>query len=46
MKLNAIAGRGYKKDFYDIEKLLDYHSLEEMLNAYKKNIMSMIFLSL
>ncbi len=36
MKLNAIAGRGYRKDFYDIEKLLDYHSLEEMLNAYMK----------
>lgn len=35
MKLNAIAGRGSKKDFIDLYFLLQYFSLEEMLKCYK-----------
>lgn len=36
MKLNAIAGRGSKKDFIDIFFLLDYFSLSEMIEFYKE----------
>ncbi len=36
MKLNAIAGRGSKKDFIDLYYLLQKFSLEEMLNLYNK----------
>lgn len=35
MKINAIVGRGSKKDFYDIEKLLDTFNIQEMLLAYQ-----------
>jgi predicted nucleotidyltransferase component of viral defense system len=31
MKLNAIANRGSKKDFFDLCELMKWHSLEEML---------------
>jgi hypothetical protein len=34
MKLNAIAGRGSKKDFFDIVQLLNEFSLTEMLSFY------------
>ncbi len=34
MKLNAICGRGSKKDFYDIYSLLQEFSLKEMLDFY------------
>ncbi|MBI1782427.1 MAG: nucleotidyl transferase AbiEii/AbiGii toxin family protein [Sphingobacteriales bacterium] len=34
MKLNAICGRGSKKDFYDIFSLLKIFSLKEMLSFY------------
>lgn len=34
MKLAAIAGRGKKRDFYDIYFLLEYFSLKELINAY------------
>jgi hypothetical protein len=34
MKLNAIAGRGSKKDFFDIVQLLNEFSLAEMLSFY------------
>jgi predicted nucleotidyltransferase component of viral defense system len=34
MKLNAIAGRGSKKDFIDLYFLLQKHSLSEMLSFY------------
>ena len=34
MKLNAICGRGVKKDFYDIYSLLQQFSLKEMLEFY------------
>ncbi|MBS1608435.1 MAG: nucleotidyl transferase AbiEii/AbiGii toxin family protein [Bacteroidetes bacterium] len=34
MKLNAICGRGSKKDFYDIYSLLKIFTLKELLNFY------------
>jgi hypothetical protein len=34
MKLNAVCGRGMKKDFYDIYFLLQIFSLKEMLEFY------------
>ena len=36
MKLNAIAGRGSKKDFIDLFFLLKEYELKEMLNFYKQ----------
>lgn len=36
MKLSAIAGRGSKKDFYDIFYLLKSYSFEEMVGLFKK----------
>lgn len=36
MKLNAIAGRGSKKDFIDLYFLLSLYSLEEMINFYQR----------
>ncbi len=36
MKLNAIANRGAKKDFYDIYSLLEYFSLATLLDFYKE----------
>lgn len=35
MKLSAIAGRGSKKDFYDIFFLFDKYSLSDMLEFFK-----------
>lgn len=36
MKLSAIAGRGAKKDFYDIYFLLEKFPLTQMLELFKK----------
>ncbi len=36
MKLAAIAGRGTKKDFIDIFSLLNFYSLEQMLEFYSQ----------
>jgi predicted nucleotidyltransferase component of viral defense system len=36
MKLNAIAGRGSKKDFIDLYYLLDEFSLKEMVDFYSQ----------
>ena len=36
MKLNAIAGRGSRKDFIDLYFLLKKYSLTEMLDFYKQ----------
>jgi len=36
MKINAILGRGKKKDFWDISELLQYFSLNEMLSLHKQ----------
>lgn len=35
MKINAVIGRGSKKDFYDIAKLLECFTLKEMLDSYQ-----------
>jgi len=34
MKLNAIYGRGSKKDFWDLDELLNYFSLPEMVDLF------------
>ncbi|MFN3998108.1 hypothetical protein [Algoriphagus sp.] len=36
MKLNAISGRGSKKDFIDLHFLLSKYSLSEMIGYYNK----------
>lgn len=36
MKLNAIANRGSKKDFYDVVELLKYYPLTTMLGYFSK----------
>lgn len=36
LKLNAIKGRGSKKDFWDIAKLLNIYSLEKLFSFYEK----------
>ena len=36
MKINAITNRGARKDFVDLARLLDEHSLGEMLEWYQK----------
>ncbi|MFN0049881.1 MAG: nucleotidyl transferase AbiEii/AbiGii toxin family protein [Cytophagales bacterium] len=35
MKLNAITGRGAKKDFFDLAELLDLFSISEMMGFFK-----------
>ena len=37
MKLNALANRGSKKDFYDIMELLDRLALQQMIDYLRKN---------
>jgi hypothetical protein len=36
MKINAILGRGNKKDFWDIYELLNHYSLSQMIDYYYK----------
>ncbi len=36
LKLNAIANRGAKKDFWDIHELLQHYSLKQMMEFYYK----------
>lgn len=36
MKLNAIANRGSKKDFWDVDAMLDHYTLEEMLEFFSQ----------
>ena len=36
LKLNAIAGRGAKKDFFDLHELLNHFTFEQIIEAYKK----------
>lgn len=36
MKLNAILGRGKKKDFYDLDELFYYFKLKEMITFHKQ----------
>jgi predicted nucleotidyltransferase component of viral defense system len=35
MKLDAITGRGQKKDFYDLHFLFNYYTLDSLLKMYK-----------
>jgi predicted nucleotidyltransferase component of viral defense system len=35
MKLNAIANRGSKKDFFDIAELLDHNSIDQLLEWFE-----------
>ena len=34
LKLNAVKGRGVKKDFWDVAKLLQFYSLEQLFEFY------------
>jgi predicted nucleotidyltransferase component of viral defense system len=34
LKLNAVKGRGVKKDFWDVAKLLEYYSMNELFQFY------------
>lgn len=36
MKINAILGRGRKKDFWDLAELLNIYSFEELISFHKK----------
>ena len=36
MKINAVTGRGSKKDFYDIYELLQHYSIDQLLEFYRK----------
>lgn len=36
MKINAILGRGKKKDFWDLAELLSHYKLEELISFHKK----------
>lgn len=36
MKLNAIANRGAKKDFYDVHALLNYFTVQDMLRFFQQ----------
>lgn len=36
MKVQAVLGRGRKKDFWDIAELLHHYSLDDFVNFHKK----------
>ncbi len=40
MKLNAISGRGIKKDFYDVAALMKSYSLHQMIDFFKQKYSS------
>jgi predicted nucleotidyltransferase component of viral defense system len=40
MKLNALARRGNKKDFWDLAEIFDYYSVEEILGFFKQKFTS------
>lgn len=44
MKINAILGRGVKKDFFDLVELLNHFSLEEIIDAYQQKYPNQHFL--
>lgn len=50
LKLNAIAGRGAKKDFWDLHELLNHYSFEQMIafyhDRYPQNDYTMVIKSL
>ena len=41
MKLNAIANRGSKKDFYDVYELLKIYSISELLDFFKEKYLDL-----
>lgn len=40
MKINAILGRGKKKDFWDIAEILQYYTIEEVIQFYTEKFPS------
>lgn len=44
MKLNAILGRGRKKDFWDLDELLHHYSLKDMIRFHEKKFPEQNFL--
>ncbi len=44
MKINAILGRGKKKDFWDLCELLHYYSLEQMIAFHKQKFPNRLLL--
>jgi len=44
MKLNAILGRGKKKDLWDIYELLHHYSLSQMIDLHSKKYPSQMLL--
>ena len=40
MKLGAVAGRGAKKDFWDIAELLNFYSIADMMRFYERKYRS------
>ncbi len=44
MKVQAVLGRGKKKDFWDIAELLNYYSLEDFINFHTGKYKSQILL--
>lgn len=40
MKVQAILGRGRKKDFWDIAELLHHYSIDEFINFHKEKYSS------
>lgn len=40
MKLNALARRGSKKDFWDLYEIFDYYSVEEILSFFRQKYTS------
>ena len=46
LKINAIEGRGTKKDFIDVYELLKHYSLSDILGFYSQNIPIIPFLGL
>jgi len=44
MKINAILRRGVKKDFWDIAELLEYYTMDELIDNYKKKYPNQLLL--
>lgn len=44
MKINAILGRGAKKDFFDIFEMLQHHSLKQLIDWYYEKYPKQILL--
>ena len=44
MKINAILNRGTKKDFWDINELLNHYTLEDVINFHKQKYPSQLLL--